>query len=62
MAKSRQLKIYAVDQAASVFIRSTVNKKGRFVLRSDKYGKALSSKVSDAELGQWVRRILKYCR
>jgi len=60
--KSKLLKIYQDRKTGALFIRSTkVNEHGNFVLKSDKYGKAVSGKISDAELGKAVREVLKNC-
>ena len=59
--KSKQVKIYEVKKAGSLFIRATSDKNGEFVLKSDEYGKALSGKVSDEELGRAVREVLRNC-
>ena len=62
MAKSKLVKIYKDKKTGSFFVRSTVSKEKGFVLRDHKYGKAISDKVSNAELGKIVRDIFKYCK
>ena len=61
MAKSKLVKIYEDKKTGSYFIRSTINKGGRFILRDERYGKAIGKNVSDEELGRAVREIFKYC-
>ena len=45
MAKSKMIKIYEDPKTDSLFIRATINKGGRFVLRDVKYGQAVSGKT-----------------
>jgi len=59
MAKSKMIKIYEDSKTGSLFIRATINKGGRFVLRDAKYEKAVSGKISNTELGRIVREFLK---
>jgi len=60
MRKSKLLKIYQDRKTGSLFIRATkVNENGDFILKNDKYGKAVSGRISDAELGKIVREVLK---
>ena len=60
--KTKKLVIYEEKETGSLFIRATkVNEHGDFVMKSDEYGKAISGKVSDAELGKTVREILENC-
>ena len=60
--KTKKLIIYEDRKTGSLFIRSTkIDKQGKFKLKDDNYGKAISGNVSDAELGKTVRAILKNC-
>ena len=60
--KSKLLKSYQDRTRGSLFIRSTrVDENDEFVLKPDTYGKAVSGKISDAELGKTVREILANC-
>jgi len=62
MRKSKKLIIYEDKATGTLFIRATkVNKYGEFVLMPDKYGVAKSKNTSDAQLGKFVREILKNC-
>ena len=59
--KSRLIKIYVDKKTSSFFIRATKGTDEAFILKDDSYGKALSSKVRNEELGLWVRKILENC-
>ena len=60
--KTKKLVIYEEKETGSLFIRATkVTEHGDFVIKSAEYGKAISGKVSDAELGKTVREILQNC-
>ena len=60
--KTKKLIIYEEKKTGSLFIRATkINEHGDFVMKSDEYGKAISGKVSDAELGKTIREILQNC-
>lgn len=60
--QSRLIKIYVPKRNPSFFVRSTKdNGKGKFKLKDDKFGKALSGSVSNEELGKAVREVLKNC-
>lgn len=62
MRKSKKLIIYEDKSTGTLFIRATkVNKYGEFVLKSDKYGVAKGKNTSEAELGRFVREVLKNC-
>ena len=60
--KTKKLIIYEDRKTGSLFIRATrINRNGDFKLKDDSYGKAVSGKVSDVELGKAVRKILQNC-
>jgi len=63
LPESKKLSIYEDRKTGSLFLRAnrtTSNPKG-FATKDTEYGKALSRKVSDEELGSWVRKILQNC-
>lgn len=55
--KSKLIKIYQ-DKKGSFFIRATNNK---FILKSDKFGKAISKNSSNETIGKTIREIFKNC-
>jgi hypothetical protein len=61
--RSKKLIVYEDRKTGSLFIRSTkISEDGQgFVLRPHEFGKAVSGKVSDAELGKAVRKIFLNC-
>ena len=62
MRRTKKLIIYEDRKTGSLFIRATkIDKHGKFRLKNDSYGKAISGNVSDEELGKVVREILQNC-
>ena len=63
MNKSRKLIIYEAKDHGQLFLNATTYKNNRFAVKNPpcKYGKALSPRVSNEELGKAVRKVLKNC-
>jgi len=61
--KTKKMAIYEDEETGSYFLRAmrkTGDPKG-FATKDENFGKAISAKVNDAELGKAVREILKKC-
>jgi hypothetical protein len=58
--KTRKLIVYQSKDNGQMFLNATDS---NFKLKqpAKDYGKALSSNVSNEELGRWVREVLKNC-
>ena len=59
--KSKKLIVYQDKKSNALFFRSTAFKDGKFRLKDDKFGKAISYNESDELLGKTLREILKNC-
>ncbi|MCK5267134.1 MAG: hypothetical protein KAR07_03115 [Spirochaetes bacterium] len=62
LLKSKKLVVYKLENG-QIALNAMEKKNNKFVTRSptSKYGKALSPKVSNEELGKAVKAILKNC-
>ncbi len=56
--KSRKLVIYQDKEKGSIFVRTTKEKDGKFVIESSDKGKAVSEGISEKELGQLIKEKL----
>jgi hypothetical protein len=61
--RTKKLVVYEDRETGSLFIRSTkISEDGQGIrLKADKFGKALSGRVSNDDLGKTVREILLNC-
>ncbi|MDA8142614.1 MAG: hypothetical protein M0T81_01370 [Thermoplasmatales archaeon] len=59
--KSRKLIVYQDKKSNALFFRSTAFKEGKFRMKDDKFGRAISYNESDETLGKTLRDILKNC-
>lgn len=59
--KSRKLVVYQDKKSNALFFRSTTFKDGKFSLKGDKFGRAISFNESDETIGKTLREILENC-
>ena len=63
LPESKKLVIYENRKTGAFYLsanRATSDPKG-FATKDTEYGKTLSKQISNADLGNWVRKILQNC-